>query len=66
MTSAKLSDFLTPSPLLVTLTNQPILFLSSAFGGPPPAADVIYGSPQTVLAISRFTNEPGMGVAFRC
>ena len=44
MTSAKFSDFLTFSPL-VTYRNQLILSLSSAFGGPPPTADVIYGSP---------------------
>ena len=43
--SAKLSYFLTPSPR-VTVTNQLILFLSSAFWGPPPTADVAYGSPQ--------------------
>ena len=28
---------LTPFPVTVTVTNQLILFLSSAFGGPPPA-----------------------------
>ena len=58
--SAKFWDFLTPPPLLVTVTNQPILFLLSAFGrpphplrtSPPPTADVIYGSPQTTLAMS--------------
>ena len=39
--------FFTPSPL-VTVTNQLILFLLSAFWGPPspPTSDVIYGSPQ--------------------
>ena len=48
MTSAKFSDFLTPLAPPVTVTNQPILFLSSAYWGPhlpPPTADVIYGSP---------------------
>ena len=34
MTSAKLLDFWPPPPL-VTVTNQLILFLLSAFGGPP-------------------------------
>ena len=34
MTSAKVSDFFTQFPL-VTVTNQLILFLSSAFWGPP-------------------------------
>ena len=34
MTSANVSDFLTPSPL-TTVTNQLILFLSSAFWGSP-------------------------------
>ena len=33
MTSAKFSDFFTPSP---HVTDQLILFLSSAFWGPPP------------------------------
>ena len=37
MTSANFSDFLTPSPgPLVTVTNQLILFLLSAFWGTPP------------------------------
>ena len=43
----KIFGFMDPSPL-VTVTNQLILFLSSAFWGPnslPPTADVIYGSP---------------------
>ena len=45
MTSAKISDFFDP---LVTVKNQLIVFLLSAFWGPPPppTADVIYGSPQ--------------------
>ena len=49
MTSAKFSDFWTPSPPF-TVTNQLILFLSSAFWGPPPppTADVIYGNPLTI------------------
>ena len=34
MTSAKLSDIFTPPPF-VTVTNQLILFLLSAFWGPP-------------------------------
>ena len=34
--------------LLVTVTNQQIVFLSSAFWGPP-TADIIYGSPLTSL-----------------
>ena len=41
--------------LLVTVTNQLILFLSSAFWGPslpPPTADVIYGSPPAVIIAS--------------
>ena len=42
MTSAKVGDFLT---LFVTVTNQLIVFLSSAFWGPPSSADVIYESP---------------------
>ena len=48
MTSPNFSDFLTPSPgsPLVTVTNQLIVFLSSAFWGPPtPSAYVINGSP---------------------
>ena len=50
MTSARFSDILTPSPL-VTVTNQLVLFLSSAFWGPPPpsTADVIYGRPPTLM-----------------
>ena len=46
MTSAKISDFFDP---LVTVKNQLIVFLLSAFWGPPPppTADVIYGSPHT-------------------
>ena len=36
MTFATFSDFLTPSPL-VTYRNQVILFLWSAFWGPPPS-----------------------------
>ena len=54
MTSAKFSDFLTPSPL-VNVTNQLILFLSSAHWGPhlpPPPADVIYGSPLSTDFVS--------------
>ena len=53
MTSAKFSDFfyLTITKCsLVTFTNQLILFLLSAFWGPPsppPTADVIYVSPLT-------------------
>ena len=35
MTSAKFSDFLTPSPI-VTVTNQLMVFLSSAFLRTPP------------------------------
>ena len=50
MTSANCSDFFTPPPF-VEYTNQLILFLSSAFWGPPSASphplDVIYGSPLT-------------------
>ena len=42
MTSALFSDFDTPP---VTVTNQLILFLSSAFWGPPSPTHVIYGSP---------------------
>ena len=52
MTSAKLSGFLTPSPL-VTVTNQLILFLLSANWDPPPIADVIYGSPISALSLLR-------------
>ena len=50
MTSAKVSYIFDPLPP-VTVTNQLILFLSSAFWGPPPpsTADVIYGSPLTDL-----------------
>ena len=44
MTSAKFSYFLNPP---VSVKNELILFLLSAFRGPPPPpiADVIYGSP---------------------
>ena len=45
MTSAKCWDFFNHSPL-VTYINQLILFLSSAFWGPPPSVDVTYGSPN--------------------
>ena len=52
MTSAKLSDCL-PLSLLVSVTNQLILFLSSASWLPPPPptadADVIYGSPLSEI-----------------
>ena len=41
----KMFAFFDPLPL-VTATNQLILFLLSAFWGPPPTADVIYGSPN--------------------
>ena len=45
----KILGFFDPLPHLLTVTNHFILFLSSAFGGPPPlpSADVIYGSPLT-------------------
>ena len=45
----KIFGFLDPLPP-VTVTNQLILFLSSAFWGPPPppTADVIYGNPLTI------------------
>ena len=46
-TSSKFTDFFTP-PLLVTVTNQQILFLSSVFWGPPPPTKCgrhTYGSP---------------------
>ena len=59
ITSAKFSDFFTPSPL-VTVTNQQILFLLSAFWGPPspsPTPDVIYGSP-----FRRHTKDPFCGL----
>ena len=48
MTSATFSDFLTPFPL-VTVTNQLILFLPSAFWGTPPThcGRHTYGSPPT-------------------
>ena len=50
MTSTKISDPLPP----VTVTNQLILFLSSAFWAPlpPPTADVIYGSPLTLYLLA--------------
>ena len=45
MTSAKFTEFLTPSPL-VDVANQLILFLLSAPSpAPPHTADVIFGSP---------------------
>ena len=58
MTSAKFSDFLTPSPLVRIFTQPPLLnsLTSFAFPGPPLSVDLIYGSPlaenstQRVLA----------------
>ena len=49
MTSANISDFSDPPFPLVTYRNQLILFLSSAFWGPPSSPDVIYGSPRSTL-----------------
>ena len=58
MTSARFSNFFTPSPL-VTVTNKLILFLSSAFWGPPPPTDCrrhIWKTPKKFLLIpSRIT-----------
>ena len=47
----KIVGFFYPFPL-VTVTNQQILFLLSAFWGPPapPPADVIYGSPLSLFS----------------
>ena len=48
----KFWDFLTTPPSLVMYRNQLVLFLSSAFWGPPLSADVIYGSPRVVFVES--------------
>ena len=56
MTSAIFSDFLIPSPL-VTVTNQLIVFLSSAFWGPPLPADVIYRRPLRTMRRTRRLSE---------
>ena len=53
MTSAKFSDFLTPSPI-VTVTNQLMVFLSSAFLRPPLThfGRHIWKPPNTIYAPS--------------
>ena len=58
MTSAKFSDFWTPSPLVCIFTQPPLLSLltASAFGVPPPPSlcrHHIYMPPQASLSAAR-------------
>ena len=57
MTSRKFTDFVYPLPL-VTITNQLIVFLSSAFWGPAPplSAEIIDGSPLLLLHLPLSNN----------